>query len=223
MNVNKNYENHTVSYYEYYKQVLKIEIKDKDQPLIIAVNPKSSKGFLGNPKDLEWKKQVIPEGKNPKKYYVPELCTLIGINEEDNENREFREEIIEKTRLEPDKQIKQIEKCLKLFYDTTEKKNYPDIVEKDKKRLENLNTILNDKCNTADKKRLEYGIEIEKLSQPVRPYYVRQPTFSNGKNNKLTVKDISRTIPVARENMSTDEWICLYGQKEEKISYKLDL
>ena len=103
----------------------------------------------------------------------------------------------------------------------TEKKNCSDVVEKDKKKFENLNTILNDKCNTADKKRLEYGIEIEKLSQPVRPYYIRQPTFSNGKNNKLTVKDISKIIPVARESMGTDEWICLYAQKEEKISYIL--
>ena len=123
--------------------------------------------------------------------------------------------------MEPDKQIKQIEACLTLFYDKTEKKTYPKIVEKDGKKIENLNSIINDECNTSDKKRLEYGIEIEKFSTPVRPYYIRQPTFNNGKNNKLTVKDISRVIPVGRGNMDTDEWICLYAQKEEKISYKL--
>ena len=33
MNTNRNYEQHSVSYYNYYKDVLKIEIKDKNQPL----------------------------------------------------------------------------------------------------------------------------------------------------------------------------------------------
>ena len=79
------------------------------------------------------------------------------------------------------------------------------IVETNKEKLENLNTILNDKCKTSDEKRLEYGIEIEKLSKPVRPYYIRQPTFNNGKSNKSTVKDINRVIPAVRDNMGTDE------------------
>lgn len=218
LNTNRNHEHHSFTYYDYYKEVLDIEIKDKEQPLIVVVNPKK---FLGNPKDLDNKNEILVTEKGPKKYYVPELCTLIGINEEDNQNKYFREEIIEKTRLEPDKQIKQIEKCLDLFYDKTEKKTYPKIVEKDGKKIENLNSIINDELNTSDKKRLEYGIEIEKLSTPVRPYYIRQPTFNNGKNKKLTIKDISRVIPVGRGNMDTDEWICLYAEKEEKISYKL--
>lgn len=54
---------------------------------------------------------------------------MLGINEEDSSNFKFMEQIIEKTRLDPDKKIKQIEKCLDLFYDTTEKKTCPEIVE----------------------------------------------------------------------------------------------
>ena len=146
---------------------------------------------------------------------------MIGINDDDMEDRKFMKKIIEKTRLDPDKKIAQIEKCLDLFYDTTEKKTNPDIVEVDKKRLENLNSILDDKCNTSNKKRLKYGIEIEKFEKPVKPYYIKQPTFNNGKNNKLTIKDISRVITVGRECMSTNEWICLYTIQAENDSYEL--
>lgn len=155
------------------------------------------------------------------KWYVPELCTMIGINDDDINDNKFMEKITKKTRIDPDEKIKQIEKCLELFTDKTEEKTNPDLVEVNKKRLENLNSILNDKCNTSNKKRLQYGIEIEKLEKPIKPYYIRQPTFNNGPNNKLTIKDISRVNPVGRSNMSTDNWICLYFIKAEKDSYSL--
>ena len=129
--------------------------------------------------------------------------------------------IIEKTRLEPDKKIKQIEKCLSLFYDTTEKKTCPKIVEENKTKLENLNSIINDKNNTSNDKRLQYGIEIKKLKNPVKPYYIRQPTFNNGVNKNLTIKEISRVIPVIRKELNTDEWLCLYPKKVEYASFKL--
>ena len=194
MNTSRNYDSKSYTYYEYYKEVLGVEIKDKEQPLISVDN---------------------------QKWYVPELCTMIGINDDDINDNKFMEIITKKTRINPDEKIKQIEKCLELFYDTTEKKTNPDLVEVKKKRLENLNSILNDKCNTSDKKRQQYGIEIEKLEKPIKPYYIRQPTFTNGINNKLTIKDINRVNPVGRSNMSTDNWICLYYIKAEKDSYKL--
>ena len=213
MNTYKNYEGHSVSYYEYYKNVLKIEIKDKNQPLILTKNKK--------PTEINKETDKFETNNAPPKYYIPELCTMIGINDEDMEDHKFMDKIIEKTRLEPDKKIDQIQKCLQLFYDTTEKKVNPDIVEVDKKRLENLNSILDDKCNTSNKKRLKYGIEIEKFEKPVKPYYIKQPTFNNGKNNKLSIKDISRVITVGRECMNTDEWLCLYTIQAENDSFKL--
>ena len=132
-------------------------------------------------------------------------------------------QIIKETRLEPDDKIEQIEKCLKLFNDITEKKvsPCPDIVEVDKVKIENLNTIKNDPYKTSKEKRLHYGIEIKKLEKPIRPYYIKQPTFTNRKNSKLTIKDINKVIPVARECMNTDEWICLYSIQAEKESFKL--
>ena len=202
-----------MSYYKYYKDIIGKEIKDKKQPLIIAKNPKK-RGIN--------KKDPLSEITNPR-YFVPELCTMIGINDEDLTNFKFMEKITEKTRLDPDDKIEQIKKCLDLFYDTTEKKANPSpkIVEVDKVKLENLNTIKNDECNTSDKKRLQYGIEINKMNDPIRPYYLIQPTFNNGKNYKLSIKDINKVIPVGRETMSTNNWICLYINQAEKESYKL--
>ena len=37
----------------------------------------------------------------------------------------------------------------------------------------------------------------------------------------MSIKDINDVIPVARENISTDDWICLYTIQAEKISFDL--
>ena len=112
-----------MSYYKYYKDIIGKEIKDKKQPLIIAKNPKK-RGIN--------KKDPLSEITNPR-YFVPELCTMIGINDEDLTNFKFMEKITEKTRLDPDDKIEQIKKCLDLFYETTEKNANPStkIVEVD--------------------------------------------------------------------------------------------
>ena len=64
----------------------------------------------------------------------------------------------EKTKLDPDKKIRQIEKCINLFVDTTETKSKHNDQEG-----ENLNTIYYDENNTSKKKTEYYGIKIEKL------------------------------------------------------------
>ena len=87
---------------------------------------------------------------------------MIGINEEDSNDFHFMNKIIEKTRLEPNEKIAQIE---------------PYIVEIKMKKIENLNSKKNDK--TSKDKRKSYGIKIEKKYVPVKPYYIKQPTFNN--------------------------------------------
>ena len=104
MNTNRNYESKSYTYYEYFKEVLGVEIKDIKQPLILV-----------GPKKFNDKKPVN------QKWYVPELCTMIGINDDDINDNKFMEKITKKTRIDPDEKIKQIEKCLELFNDTTEK------------------------------------------------------------------------------------------------------
>ena len=218
-NTKRNYNNETITLYEYYKNYFEIEINDLEQPLIEVEN-----------KNPQYKENI--------KYYVPELCTLIGIDEEDSQNMKFMEKIIEKTRLEPDQKIKEIKRCIDLFYDLTEKKKNNEKEEQkteDKKTeekkeskgvkrniiKENLNTIINDKNNSSNKKREYYGIEIEKKNKPIRPYYIIQPTFANKKRDNLSIKDISRVMPVADDKMNTDNWICLYSSVAEEQSFCL--
>ena len=218
-NTKRNYNNETITLYEYYKNYFEIEINDLEQPLIEVEN-----------KNPQYKENI--------KYYVPELCTLIGIDEEDSQNMKFMEKIIEKTRLEPDQKIKEIKQCIDLFYDLTEKKKNNEKEEQkteDKKTeekkeskgvkrniiKENLNTIINDKNNSSNKKREYYGIEIEKKNKPIRPYYIIQPTFANKKRDNLSIKDISKVMPVTDDKMNTDNWICLYSSVAEEQSFCL--
>ena len=148
--------------------------------------------------------------------------------------------IIGNTRLEPDNKIEQIKSCLELFYDKTEKKiddneeeeenkndkkvkneNDKKNNKKSKKNKENLNTIINDKNNSSNLKRKYYGIEFEKINKPIKPYYITQPTFTNGKKNNLSFREISRVMPVGREEMNLVNWICLYSKSAERKSYSL--
>ena len=67
-----------------------------------------------------------PEGEDYFIYYVPEFCTLNGINENDIENYKFMNNLSKYTKLKPDEKIKQIEKCLDLFKDITIRKPKED-------------------------------------------------------------------------------------------------
>ena len=132
INTTRNYKQQTFKYYDYFDKIWNTKIKHKKQPLIAV-----------EVKDPQYKEKI--------KYYVPELCYLVGINEEDTKNYIFMQQVIERTRLNPAQKIKQIEKCLDLFTETVEKKS----IWNDKKG-ENLNTIYPkgycDKNNTAQKK-----------------------------------------------------------------------
>ena len=196
-NTTRNYKQDTLSYYDYYRKIWNIEIKDKKQPLIVV--------------DVR-----DPQYKEKPKCYVPELCYLVGINEEDTRDFQFMQEIIEKTRLTPEQKIEQIEKCINLFVDETERKS-----ENNDQEGENLNTIFCDKYNTSKKKTEYYGIEISKLeNKPIIPYYVSQPT-NNDNKEKLSVRDVNGVLPVGREEVMGSDWICLYTAQAEKISFNL--
>ena len=198
VNTIRNYRQQTFSYLDYYQKVWNIEIKDKKQPLILV-----------DVKD--------PQYKEKPKYYVPELCYLVGINEEDTRDFQFMQEIVEKTRLNPDEKISQIEKCIDLFVETAEKKS----VNNDEKG-ENLNTIYDDVNNTSKKKMDFYGIEINKLDKKfIKPYYICQPSFSNNQKNYLEVRDVNGVLPVGREEVMGSDWICLYAIQAEQISFEL--
>ena len=197
MNTTRNYRQETFSYYNYYEKIWNIKIKDKKQPLIIV--------------DVR-----DPQYKEKPKCYVPELCYLVGINDEDTRDFQFMQEIIEKTRLSPDQKIEQIEKCIDLFVETEKKSINNDA------KGENLNTIYDDVNNTSKKKLEYYGIIINKLDKkPIKPYCVSEPKFNNIKNNGLEISDVNRVLPVGREIPMNSDWICLYTIQAEKVSFNL--
>ena len=198
VNTIRNYRQKTLSYFDYYKKIWNIQIYDRKQPLIIV--------------DVR-----DPQYKEKPKCYVPELCYLVGIDEEDTRDFKFMQEIIERTRLNPDDKIKQIEKCLDLFMETAEKKS----VNNDEEG-ENLNTIYDDTNNTSKKKMEYYGIEISKLdNKPIKPYYVCQPSFNNKIKYNLNANDVNGVLPVGRQEIMDNDWICLYTVQAEQISFEL--
>ena len=192
------------NYIKFFKDELKKEIKYPHQPMILV-------------------KRKGPENETKFSYYVPEFCTLNGINQYDIEDFNFMNELAEYTKLEPDKKIKQIYKCLDLFKDKTERKQKDDKKEEDKKEEKEENAINeikeNDIYNTSDKKREFYGIELEtsKLKN-LFSYHLKQPTFNNEKNTNL---NLNKNNKVGRLNLDTDQWICLYNKSLEEHTYDL--
>ena len=155
-----------------------------------------------------------PQYKEKPKYYVPELCYLVGIDEDDTRDFKFMQEVTERTRLNPDEKIKQIEKCLDLFTETAEKKSVNNDEEGE--------TIFDDVNNTSKKKMDFYGIEISKLDKKfIKPYYVCQPSFNNKQSDNLDVKKVNGILPVGRQEVMGSDWICLYTSQAEQISFEL--
>lgn len=99
--VNKklNYEDKTINHIEYYKKAYNIDIKNKDQPLII-VRKKDSKSI----------------------YFVPELCYLVGIDESDTTNKKFMKKVSECTKMDPTQKVLETNEFIQLLQDKTEDK-----------------------------------------------------------------------------------------------------
>ena len=99
--VNKklNFEDKTINHIEYYKKAYNIDIKNKDQPLII-VRKKDSKSI----------------------YFVPELCYLVGIDESDTTNKKFMKKVSECTKMDPTQKVLETNEFIQLLQDKTEDK-----------------------------------------------------------------------------------------------------
>jgi len=191
--INHGKETYT-NYADFYEKVFDITIKNKNQPMI----------------QVEYKQ---PEGETKYGWYVPELCKLIGVNQNDTENSKFMKELAQYTKLEPDKVIKQIDKCIDLFNDETERKP------KEEKKKEELKYEIKaiDIYNTSNKKRQYYGIDIIKIKD-LTSCHITQPKFNYGKQKRVS---LNKDTEVERLKMNSTNWICLYHKSLEKITYDL--
>ena len=91
----------TISLLNYYKSQYKIDIKDKNQPLLAAERKVKEKNLLTNGQDDNKNVDII--------YLVPELVFITGI-ENDRGSRSRRQDIISKTKTNPNQRMGEINK-----------------------------------------------------------------------------------------------------------------
>jgi hypothetical protein len=91
----------TISLYNYYKSQYRIEIKDKNQPLLAAERKIKEKNLLTNGQDNNKNVDII--------YLVPELVFITGI-ENDKGSKGRRQDIISKTKTNPNQRMGEINK-----------------------------------------------------------------------------------------------------------------
>ena len=102
----------TVTIYNYYQQQYKQNIKHKDQPLLIAERKVKDKKLLKSEEDKNKNEDLI--------YLVPELVLITGIeNEAGSISR--RQDIISKTKTNPNQRMNEINKIHDLMNDDTPK------------------------------------------------------------------------------------------------------
>ena len=126
----------TISIINYYKIQYGIEIKDKNQPLLIVEsdNPKKKK-LNSNKKDSS------SNDDNYVIYLIPELVYITGIEDDDkkNNNRNFGKNVIKKTKLDPGKKMSEIKGISDLVnsenHKIIKKRNGQEIIKKSPKEL----------------------------------------------------------------------------------------
>ena len=169
-----NYEGKTVNLIEYYETAKKLKIKDQNQPLILV----RKKDSQGEPISL---------------YFVPELCSLAGLEDDAVKDGRFMRELANYTKFEPADRVDKTNEFLKLLSDPTEDKKHPEKL-------------------SAKKKCELYGIEVKPVKDLFTAYYMKETKLIGG--NHQEVKSSDRTFPVL-EKANLKNWLCFY----EKNNY----
>ena len=166
-----NYEGKTINLIEYYNQAHKLKIKDANQPLILV-------------------RKTDPQGEPINLYFVPEFCSLAGLEDDAVKDGYFMRELAKYTKLEPKDRVNKTNEFLQLLSD-------PE----------------HDKDQKSPKEKSElYGIKVKPCSQLFTGYYMKETKLIAGGNK--TVKSKDRTFPVL-EKVDMQNWLCFY----EKSNY----
>ena len=158
-----------ISILDYYSKTYKSSIKDYNQPLILN----EKKG---------------PQGKILNAYYIPELCTFSGLDENEQQDSFFMKELSKTTKIDPETRIYQTNKFLELLVDP-EKKSENQLSSLEKSNL--------------------YGIRVQSPKESFTGYLMRETKLLAGNNAKITAKN--KTFPVLNKKSMT-AWICFYEQ-----------
>jgi len=177
-----NYSGKTRTLVEYYQLTHGKTIKDVNQPLIV-VNKKN------------------PQGLSETTYYVPELCSLSGLEDSDTKNGQFMKDLAKYTKLEPNDRVKKTDEFIKLLDDDSTDEKHPI---------------------SAKQKKENYGIQIKPASNLFDAYYMYETKLLAGKvkGKNMPIKPKDRTFPVL-EKVPMTNWLCFYEKKDYTPAEKL--
>ena len=155
---------------DYYLKKFKIDIKNEDQPLILC-------------------KKRGPQETTINTYYIPELCTFSGLDENQQKDNYFMKELSKITKITPEMRIKQTNKFLELLLDDSK----------------------NGEGQLSSKEKIEkYGIIVQHPKESFYGYLMEETKLLAGKNKTISAKD--RQFPLfAKKEMNN--WLCFYDKK----------
>ena len=161
-----NYEGKSVNLIKYYEEIHKLKIRDANQPLILVRRTDSQ----GDPLNL---------------YFVPEFCSLAGLEDEATKDGFFMRELAKYTKLEPKERVAKTNEFIKLLNDPSKNKE-----------------------NTSAKEKSElYGIEVIPCKELFTAYYMKNTKLEGGGGKEVSSSD--RTFKVLKK-MDMKKWLCFY-------------
>ena len=163
------YGGKTINLIEYYKTAHNLTIKDGNQPLILVRKKDSQGEFISL-------------------YFIPEFCTLSGIEDDKAKNGPFMKKLSKYTKLEPIDRVNKTNEFLNLLSDKERDPKHPD-------RLSSK-----EKCDL-------YGIEVQPVKNLFDAYYMKETNLICGKDKELQPNE--RTFPVLERKDMTN-WVCFY-------------
>ena len=175
-----NYNGKTVNLIQYYKNKYNEKIKDEKQPLILVRNKTNNGEFQNN-------------------YFVPELCSLENLEENEKKDGNFMKQLAKLTKLDPTERVGKMNEFIKLLEDPEKDKDHPE-------RL------------SAKEKSELYGIKVKPLNE-LFDAYIMEETKLVGGGNKV-IKTNSKTFNVL-EKKDMSNWICFYEKNNYDDADKL--
>jgi hypothetical protein len=113
-------------------------------------------------------------------YFIPELCSLSGIEDNATKDGFFMKELAKYTKLDPIDRIKKTNEFLNLLSDKEREPKHPD-------RLSSK-----EKCDL-------YGIEVKPVKSLFNAYYMKETKLIGGNNKEVHSND--RTFPVLKKKI----------------------
>ena len=141
---------------EYYQLAHNIKINDEKQPLILV-------------------KKQLSKNKIINLYFIPEICSLVGLDDKIIKNHKFMTELTKYTKIKSQFYIQKLNEFICLLNDNIKDPYHP----------ENL---------TSKEKAELYGIEIKTVNSIFDSYYIKETKFYGKRYENVKYDD--RTFPV---------------------------